>query len=207
MQKRLFALLSCSLMFLVGFSGCCKDGCSKKAAVTASAPKTSCKKKSNYSKSTKVASLYNTEDEQAELPEIPEPDFDKLTFIDERAISDFDVAQNDLTSFDGNEEAKKALENEISQLVSLWKAQDDSAASNEPEVDFKTLYLDTNQSLIPTTQSEEDAKIALVDDLEEDATKNAQMASLVKKALEDITDAEKSFEEEASAAKNFELMA
>ncbi len=158
MQKRLSALLSCSLLFLLGFSGCCNKSC-KKSKLTPSATKSTGKKsssKKSSGSSTNVAALYNKNyDSNNLLPEIPEPDFNKLTFVDEGTIADFDVTpmaydNNALAIFDGDDDAKKALNAQIDHLVSLWKAQDDSLTEpNDLVVDFRALYLDADKSVVP----------------------------------------------------------
>lgn len=219
MQKRLAALLSCSLLFLLGFSGCCDTSCKKKSPAPASAK---AKTKTLSKKTTKVAALYNQlEDTTTPLPEISNEAFDRLTYFDEQKISDFDVTQiaydtNPLNVFD--EDNKKELSEDIEKLVTLWKAQDDETKTFE--VDFTALYLDTDKSIVaPTTDAPETSqiaqasivppeehKIALVDDVPEDDETAVKIAALVK-GLDDAGLPDKSILAEDSTTSNQHVLA
>lgn len=236
MQKRLAALLSCSLIFLLGFTGCCDKAC-KKASPAPSAAKSmskkapcktctkdSCKNKNTCDKPAKVASLYNQNSNlNNQLPDISDEAFSQLTFIDEHAIADFDIPAmaydtSDFNIFDTDD--KKALTEEIDQLVSLWKAQDESSNPHDLRVDFRTLYLDADKSIIAPSEAPADRQIAqgaeplaqeprtaLMDDLPKD--ENAvKIAAMSKQAIIDLDDdSDRSIITEDSTTKHAQLIA
>jgi hypothetical protein len=221
MQKHLTALLSCSLLFLLGANGCCNKSCKKAAAPThaakpAAAKKATPKTKKSGEKHTKVAALYNQAGEMEDgINDLSAEEFSKLTYLDERSISDFDVAQatydnNPLNIFSAADQ--QTLDQEISTLVSLWKAQD--AADEDLKADFQTLFLDADTKSIampsdlptenPVAHADiivpEEPKIALIDDLpEDDAT--VKVAAMIKQTINE-SDITKSLPTEDSTTSN-----
>lgn len=158
MKKLLSALLVCSLSFvLLGFKGCCKESCAEGSAKVCASKKA----KNSPKKEAQVA--YN-ELNSSELPD--DEAISHFAYIDDNQllVDDFDTPFDD-TQLDAANNAvdnlsvaeQKKLNDEIQELVSLWKTDDSELA---PVVDFKTLYLDSASSEIDTKEIKPEHSLA-----------------------------------------------